>query len=544
MTLVASRRAKNFLDRLASVPADPEDARAFFQRRLRAFARILGVLWLLTWPVDYTITLFVSSQSFLAITLEWFGFTSTWLHLGTALLLVGTSVLLRKRTYAPEWLVRLDVVVTLAQCITLAMFTLISVALFRPELGTTLGVAHILAIRAAMIPSSPRRTAVISVVASLAIIASTVGMTLMAKEASMIMHVSSVVVWCSITVTTSTLISAVIYGLRDRVRAAREVGQYTLVEKIGEGGMGRVYRARHALLRRPTAIKIMLSDRTTEDDVRRFEREVQLTSQLNHPNIIAVYDFGRSPGGVFYYAMEFLDGVDLQLLVETEGPQPESRVLHLFKQAADALADAHAIGLIHRDIKPANMILCQRKRHSDQLKICDFGLVKRLSANSTAAGSELNVLKGTPLYMAPESIMTPEEVDARTDLYALGAVAFFLLTGKPVFDGSNIVEVCGKHIHQPIPSIEERGGQKVSEQLEAVIRKCLAKKKDDRFADAGELLDALLRIDDVPAWSDREAETCWTKSSALLQTARRRAVPQDEDRGRQQAFHVSMPEAS
>jgi serine/threonine-protein kinase len=291
--------------------------------------------------------------------------------------------------------------------------------------------------------------------------------------------------------------------------------------------MGRVYRARHALLRRPTAIKVLPSDRNTPDELALFEREVQLTSRLAHPNIVSVYDYGRSPAGVFYYAMEFLDGVDLDLLVEVDGPQPAARVLHILRQAADALGEAHAVGLIHRDIKPANMILSERARRCDQLKIVDFGLVKTL-AGTTGIGvgrSDVNVLKGTPLYMAPEAIVAPDEIDARTDLYALGAVGYYLLAGVHLFEGSSIVEVCGQHVHAEVVPIEKRSGRAVPAGLESAILRCLAKKKTDRFADADALLEALAAHDDVAPWSDRDAHAWWAARGKDLGARRKAAVP-------------------
>jgi serine/threonine-protein kinase len=332
-------------------------------------------------------------------------------------------------------------------------------------------------------------------------------------------------IWGTVTVATSTLICSVVYGLGDRVRAALDLGQYTLVAKIGEGGMGRVYRAKHALLRRPTAIKMLAADRNDEVDLRRFEREVQLTSRLSHPNVVSIYDYGRSPAGVFYYAMELLDGVDLQLLVEVDGPQPAARVLHVLRQAADALAEAHAVGLIHRDVKPANLILCPRRRHSDLVKIVDFGLVKSMSSTTGVGRSDdATVLKGTPLYMAPEAILAPEEVDARTDLYALGAVGYFLLSGRPVFEGANLVEVCGQHVHSPVVPIAERSGRAVPATLEAVLMKCLAKKKEER-PDAAALLGALETIDGVGRWTDADANAWWKGCEEALTRRRKPPVP-------------------
>jgi hypothetical protein len=193
--------------------------------------------------------------------------------------------------------------------------------------------------------------------------------------------------------------------LRQRARQAnllaRQLGQYTLDEMIGAGGMGVVYRAHHAMLRRPTAVKMLNGDKTTDTALRRFEREVQITSRLNHPNTISIYDFGRTPEGVFYYAMEYLDGIDLEDLVERYGPQPDQRVIGILKQVCGSLAEAHGLGLVHRDIKPANIILNKRGGLFDFVKVLDFGLVKAVDAGKEAALTAANNITGTPLYMSP-----------------------------------------------------------------------------------------------------------------------------------------------
>src|SRR5688500_11911967 len=199
-------------------------------------------------------------------------------------------------------------------------------------------------------------------------------------------------------------------------------GPYTLEERLGAGAMGVVYKARHALLPRPAAVKLLHPKGRSEEAVRRFEREAQLTSLLTHPNTISIYDFGRTADGAFYYVMEYLDGVDLQTLVEREGPQPPSRVAHLLAQVCAALADAHAAGLIHRDVKPANIMLCERAGMSDVVKVLDFGLVTRI--DEPRATTEADSVLGTPHYLAPEALTQDEPLDGRSDLYAVGGVGY------------------------------------------------------------------------------------------------------------------------
>ncbi len=200
---------------------------------------------------------------------------------------------------------------------------------------------------------------------------------------------------------------------------ARQLGQYRLLEMIGAGGMGTVFKGQHAMLRRPTAIKLLDVDHVSEAAVARFEREVQITCNLNNPHTIAIYDYGRTPEGVFYYAMEYLDGINLQTLVDQFGPQPEGRVVSILRQICASLYEAHSQGLVHRDIKPANLMLNRRGGEPDVVKVLDFGLVKALDDKQQAGGE----MSGTPLYMSPEAIQTPDQIDARSDLYAVAPSA-------------------------------------------------------------------------------------------------------------------------
>ena len=277
-----------------------------------------------------------------------------------------------------------------------------------------------LAIRAALIPSSPRRTIVITAMVGVPkILLSSVlvpavggGLAWRAGQFGRFSVVPRAIMMWTIATITCTVISRVIYGLRAEVREARRFGQYVLERKIGEGAMGVVYRATHAMLRRPAAIKLLLKDRASEADLVRFEREVQLTSRLAHPNTISIFDYGRTAEGVFYYVMEYLDGLDLQRLVDQYGPLEPARAIHILAQISGALAEAHALGLIHRDIKPANIVLTERPDEPDVVKVVDFGLVKKFGGNLARVGGD-DAITGTPLYMAPEAITQPD-TDRRT----------------------------------------------------------------------------------------------------------------------------------
>ena len=289
---------------------------------------------------------------------------------------------------------------------------------------------------------------------------------------------------------------------------AKQLGQYVLDQKLGAGGMGVVYKGHHAMMRRPTAIKMLNVDLVNNESIQRFEREVQITCQLNHPNTIAVYDYGRTPEGVFYYAMEFLDGIDLQALIEKYGPQSEARVIHILTQICGSLFEAHSQGLVHRDIKPANIMLNRRGTEPDLVKVLDFGLVKALDEKKQS-GLTNNGLTGTPLYMSPEAIQSPNLVDTRSDIYAVGAVGYFLLTGQPVFSASSLVELCRQHVSQNPDPPSRRLGRPVSPALENALLACLEKNRAKRPQTARDLALMLSKAPAAKTWSLDEADAWW-----------------------------------
>ncbi|MGH9368390.1 MAG: CHASE domain-containing protein [Thermoanaerobaculia bacterium] len=304
-------------------------------------------------------------------------------------------------------------------------------------------------------------------------------------------------------------------------RQAEKVGPYRLVARLGHGAMGVVWEARHALLRRPTAIKLLAPGTEGERALARFEREVQLTAGLTHPSTIAIYDYGRTADGVFYYAMELLRGINLQQLVSVDGPLPPARVVHLLRQACGALAEAHAAGLIHRDIKPANLMICVYGGIPDFLKVLDFGLVKDIGAVERAPDGEAAAehgdatlsqdgsLLGTPLYMAPEGMSDPSRVDVRADLFALGAVGYFLLTGRSPFPGRTAIEVFSKERQGPPSSLSSASAHPVPAALDEVVRRCLAFDREERPASV-EKLDAMLEPCAAAApWRPEDARAWW-----------------------------------
>jgi eukaryotic-like serine/threonine-protein kinase len=426
--------------------------------------------------------------------------------IGLVVLAVIWRVVLVRRTQTMEQLYRIDLVYAISTGLVFGMSAWWAKELRPSAYGCLLYASFMVLLRAIVVPSTGPRTAITGVLTFLP-------MTIVAirlrehQELPAWAFVIADLVISTIVVLLATIGSRIIYGLRKQVSVAMQLGQYTLDRKIGEGGMGEVYRARHTLLRRPTAVKLLIPDRIGGGTVERFEREVQHMSQLTHPNTVAVFDYGRNPEGVFYYAMEYLDGIDLEHLVEEYGPQPADRVVAILVQVCGALHEAHTNGIIHRDIKPANIILCERGAVPDVAKVVDYGLVKEITANT---GESSRVILGTPAYIAPEAVSDPDSVGPAGDLYALGAVGYFLLTGKRVFEGKTSVDVCVQHVTAvPVPP-SKAAPVRIPEALEALILKCLEKSPKARPSAAG--LAKLMRA--VPAqqdWTEDEALAWWVE---------------------------------
>ena len=298
----------------------------------------------------------------------------------------------------------------------------------------------------------------------------------------------------------------------------KQLGQYTLGEKIGEGGMGVVYRAHHALMRRDTAVKLLLPDRADSVAIERFEREVRLTCQLTHPNTIQVYDYGRTPDGIFYYAMELLAGLNLHDLVFRFGPQPEGRVIQILTQVCESLAEAHTLGLVHRDIKPSNIFLCARGGVLDWVKVLDFGLVREFRSSSATPGDEQE-FAGTPSFMSPEAIKNSAANDPRSDLYAVGAIGYFLLTSKSVFEDDDILKLQeGQQAYKPVPP-SQRTTNKFSSELERAILRCLERDSEQRPQSALELRDLFLTSPHAADYTPEDRAAWWAEFHAQKQSS-------------------------
>jgi len=306
-----------------------------------------------------------------------------------------------------------------------------------------------------------------------------------------------------------------------RLRAAQDLGSYQLIELLGRGGMGEVWRAQHRLLARSAAIKLIRPEvlgasGSTEGKIlmKRFEREAQATAALSSPHTIRVFDFGITREGTFYYVMELLAGRDLDSMVREFGPVPANRAVHLLRQAAHSLADAHARGLVHRDIKPANIYVCRMGLEYDFIKVLDFGLVK-FNNRAGAPGTQETMLTashtttGTPAFMAPEIILGQSDVDRRADVYALGCVAYYLLTGQLVFDADSPMKMFLQHVQTPPTPPSQRTELHIPRDLEELVMACLEKDPNRRPQDAERLFELACDCCTVDVWNNRMAKAWW-----------------------------------
>jgi len=504
--------------------ASHEDAARFYAERVADFARTIGVVFTGIYVLGIVTVPFVFPGYFWAIHAH----PAKVLNLVVALGGLGISWRCR-RPGVPGWLVTtfdIGIPLGVALGLAIAMHTVPAemAAFFLPLVIMTL----VLVVRAAIVPSPEYRTFLIGILAIPPILLA--GYTVAVRAGGpQIMPLFMVLAGAGAmgvgVAFATTNVSRVIYGLHRQVASAKRLGQYVLGELVGEGGMGAVYRAQHAMLRRPTAVKLLLPERAGPENIARFEREVQLTARLTHPNTVAVYDYGRTPEGVFYYAMEYLDGLSLEELVRRFGPQPEGRVVHILLQATGALLEAHAMGLIHRDVKPANILLCERGGTPDTVKLLDFGLVKSLVPSQNPELTQTNAITGTPLYLAPESISDPTGIDARVDLYALGAVGYYLLTGRPLFEGKSVLEICGHHLHTVPERPSERLGQPILAELETLIMRCLEKSRDKRPESALEVQQTLERCQKLVPWASTDAHAFWREFRAVAGTQGASSTP-------------------
>jgi serine/threonine protein kinase len=399
-------------------------------------------------------------------------------------------------------------------------------------LQTLLALTVTVMVRAILMPSRPGRTMLLSAL----VFAPTIAVCIARHQPVAFLpgfspgyqklHMTlNTILWSVLGTTLATIVSRVLYGLRRQVAEAAELGQYLLEEKIGGGGMGEVWRARHRLLIRPAAIKLIRRQalgamaQDPEMLVRRFEREARATAALTSPHTVQLYDFGVAEDGRLYYVMELLDGLDLETLVRQHGPLPAERVVHLLRQACSALQDAHANGLVHRDIKPANVVVSRAGTTFDFVKVLDFGLVKLDGARGGRVGDDANrndinltaddSWSGTPGYMAPEVVLGAGDTDHRVDLYALGCVAYWLLTGTMVFQGENAIQVMLQHAQAEPKRPSRRVDRPIPVALEDLVMQCLEKDPARRPAGAEVVSDRLDAVPLTSVWTAERAEQWW-----------------------------------
>lgn len=495
--------------------ADPA-ARAFFQRRVAAFG-LIGAL------LGGTALLFRMIMGIL------FGFIRQQItdpgfliHAAAVLPLLGIWLICRRGKLSVNAIHAVE-----NTGIFLASVCYIGMGMdIRAEVGADTITAFVLALmmfaRSVYVPSSARRTTILGILIGVPLVAAMyyhyLGVDLriwrsFGYEGQSVQRVATsqaiiTTMWWTLTTGLAALASRVIHRLRKEVSDIQSLGQYKLERKLGEGAMGVVYEATHGMLKRPTAIKLLRPELADPDALERFRREVQLTAKLTHPNTVTIYDYGRTPEGLFYYAMELLSGATLTQVVTASGPQPVERVVRILRDAALALNEAHDVGLIHRDVKPSNIMLARQGGVPDVTKVLDFGLVKNLGKVDDLEQTNTMSIKGTPHYLSPEAIQDPQGIDARTDLYALGAVGYYLLAGRHVFDGRTIMEVCLHHLQTKPTSLAEVCQTEVPAGLEELIFACLEKRQADRPATAQELADALDRLK-VARWTRADAEAWW-----------------------------------
>jgi serine/threonine-protein kinase len=302
----------------------------------------------------------------------------------------------------------------------------------------------------------------------------------------------------------------VLNSLRAQLHEASRYGNYQLRRKLGVGGMGEVYLAEHQLLKRPCALKLIRPESVNDPvALARFEREVQSAARLSHPNTIEIFDYGHTDDGTFYYVMEYLPGMSFSELVKTYAPLPPGRVIYLLRQACAGLAEAHALGLIHRDLKPANIFIAVRGGEYDVVKVLDFGLVKVTLDPNLPELTGAQTVSGTPSFMAPEQATGDRGLDARADVYALGAIAYYALTGRPPFVGESGVAIMISHARDPVvPPSKLRAD--IPADLEQVVLRCLAKKPEDRYASVTELAKALAACEAAADWDADRARQWWS----------------------------------
>jgi serine/threonine-protein kinase len=528
---------------LATPRSLPTDLVQRSARNVRAAALVIGGLWLLGFFMNEVIFKLWFNEPGVAIPFPlWAG---RWIGVGG---FVSTAaVLALTHRVGDRHLIHVGLAHEVISCWLIGAVTYVNPS----RVG--LHVAWIILIiltYASIVPARPLQTLVAGLAAASA---APLALILAARHGAPMPYVTFTLLWHLLPLYVAAVLtvvpSMIIRRLGKQVQAARDLGSYRLGEVIGSGGMGQVYRATHRLLARPAAIKLIrpevLASRTPDRQrttIERFRREAEAAASLRSPHTIALYDFGVSEEGVFYYVMELLDGLDLDTLVERFGPLPPERAIHLLCQACESLGEAHARGLMHRDIKPSNIQTCRMGLEVDFVKLLDFGLVKPTPSRPSATMPKLTAsdavgAPGTPAYMAPEAVFNDPVPDHRADIYALGCVAYWLLTGTLVFDGSTSAKILVQHLeNDPVPP-SRRLGKAIPPELEQVVLACLAKRPQQRPANTVELAARLASCPVAEPWTAQRAQEWW-EQHLPISNRNEMTTPEPAD------FHVDFATAS
>ncbi len=479
---------------------------------LAAVLWVLGtVLWHVAWPATHpgqSIPGFRAPDAVATI---------------SAISSIAFYFLIRRRDQNPELLLRIGLVYMVFTCLDVALVMHIGLPSAEPLSPQITWIGAVLLMFAAIVPVPPRDMLIAALIgASMSPLAMMItrvhGLSpLEALQRGILMHYSDFLL-----VGAAVVISKVVTKLGQQVSKAREMGAYQLGDLIKRGGMGEIYKATHRMLARPAAIKLIRpemlagADESGELAIVRFKREAEAAANLRCPHTVELFDFGVTEDGTLYFVMELLDGLDLETLVRQHGPLPPSRVIHILRQACESLEEAHAKGLVHRDIKPANIHVGKVGMRSDFVKVLDFGLVKSVKPGDKgdSLATAVGLTPGTPAYMAPE-MAVGELTDGRADIYALGCVGYFLLTGKLVFDAENTFQMIAKHLrNEPVPP-SLRAGLDIPRALEDAILACLQKNPDARPLSAAVFSRTLAGVR-VNEWTDANAQDWWSQRQPVM----------------------------
>ena len=443
-----------------------------------------------------------------------------WINLSAALASVGLWWVAGNRRVSAARLVTLGLIYEAAVCLVISVATYWQVYIANHTLPNLTWIPAIVIFFPLVLPGPPRRMLAGAIAAGAM---APLGLFLLSHwgkvEADLDGYVSGIV-GSTFAVVFAYMGARVVYGLGREVAAARELGSYRLEERLGEGGMGEVWRARHRMLARPAAIKLIRpslvrksGDGVPDDILRRFEREAQVIASLRSPHTVVLFDYGVADSGALYYAMELLDGMDADTLVRRFGPIPAERVIHVLKQICHSLSEAESRGIVHRDIKPANVFLCHYGEEFDFVKVLDFGLVKTLD-DPTDTAPPITVetaIRGTPAFIAPEQAIGGRVIDGRADIYATGCVAYWLLTGELVFTADTPMGLVIHHARTPAPLPSSRSELSIPEALDRLVHSCLAKNPEERPQTARELSRRLSEIKVAEVWNEDRAREWWAR---------------------------------